>query len=199
MERQIDNRQTITAEEDARLVKSILDGNRVGFRMLINRHATTVRMFVARFIPLLEDEEEVTQDVFMKAYESLHRFDAEKAYFKTWLLRIAYHTALKHLRNESRLELVGLEGLELETISDEATDAVLGDTTSYRLILLKQAVSQLAPDDQMLISLYYYDGHPLKEIAYIVDRTDSYLSSRLQWLRKKIYQTVIQLERNEKD
>jgi len=172
MERQTDNRQTAIAEVDARLVRSILDGNRVGFRMLINRHATTVRMFVARFIPLLEDEEEVTQDVFMKAYESLQRFDGDKANFKTWLLRIAYHAVLKHLRHEPRLEFVELEGL---------------------------AVSQLAPDDQMLISLYYYDGHPLREIAYIVDRSDSYLSSRLQWLRKKIYQTVIQLERNEKD
>lgn len=199
MERQIGNRQIVIAEEDARLVKSILDGNRVGFRMLINRHAATVRMFVTRFVPLLEDEEEVTQDVFMKAYESLQRFDAEKANLKTWLLRIAYHAALKHLRNESRLELVELEGLALDGISDEATDALLGDTSSHRLTLLKQAVSQLAPDDQMLISLYYYDGHPLREIAYIVDRTDSYLSSRLQWLRKKIYQTVIQLERNEKD
>lgn len=199
MERQIGNRQTVTAEEDARLVKSILEGNIAGFRMLINRHAATVRMFVARFIPLLEDEEEVTQDVFMKAYESLQRFDAEKANFKTWLLHIAYHAALKHLRNESRLELVELEGMELDGLSDEATDALLGDTSSHRLTLLEQAVSQLAPDDQMLISLYYYDRHSLREIAYIVDRTDSYLSSRLQWLRKKIYQTVIQLERNEKD
>ena len=199
MERQTDNRQTAIAEVDARLVKSILDGNRVGFRMLINRHATTVRMFVARFIPLLEDEEEVTQDVFMKAYESLQRFDAEKANFKTWLLRIAYHTALKHLRHEPRLEFVELEGLDIETISDDATNTLLGDTSSHRLMLLKKAVSLLASDDQMLISLYYYDGHPLREIAYIVDRSDSYLSSRLQWLRKKIYQTVIQLERNEKD
>lgn len=199
MERQIDNRQTITPEEDARLVQSILDGNKVGFRMLINRHATIVRMFVARFIPLLEDEEEVTQDVFMKAYESLQRFDGDKANFKTWLLRIAYHAALKHLRHESRLEFVELEGLDIETISDDATNTLLGDTSSHRLMLLKKAVSQLAPDDQMLISLYYYDGRPLSEIAYIVDRSNSYLSSRLQWLRKKIYQTVIQLERNEKD
>ena len=199
MERQIGNRQTVTAEEDARLVKSILEGNIAGFRMLINRHAATVRMFVARFIPLLEDEEDVTQDVFMKAYESLQRFDAEKANFKTWLLRIAYHAALKHLRDESLLEIVELEGMELDGLSDEATDALLGDTSSHRLAFLKQAVSQLAPDDQMLISLYYYDGHSLREIAYIVERTDSYLSSRLQWLRKKIYQTVIQLERNEKD
>ena len=199
MERQTDNRQTAIAEVDARLVKSILDGNRVGFRMLINRHATTVRMFVARFIPLLEDEEEVTQDVFMKAYESLQRFDGDKANFKTWLLRIAYHAVLKHLRHEPRLEFVELEGLDIETISDDATNALLGDTASHRLTLLKKAVSQLAPDDQMLISLYYYDGRPLSEIAYIVDRSNSYLSSRLQWLRKKIYQTVIQLERNEKD
>ena len=114
MERQTDNRQTAIAEVDARLVKSILDGNRVGFRMLINRHATTVRMFVARFIPLLEDEEEVTQDVFMKAYESLQRFDGDKANFKTWLLRIAYHAVLKHLRHEPRLEFVELEGLHLD-------------------------------------------------------------------------------------
>ena len=143
MERQIGNRQTVTAEEDARLVKSILEGNIAGFRMLINRHAATVRMFVARFIPLLEDEEDVTQDVFMKAYESLQRFDAEKANFKTWLLRIAYHAALKHLRDESLLEIVELEGMELDGLSDEATDALLGDTSSHRLAFLKQAVSQL--------------------------------------------------------
>lgn len=197
MERLTDTQQTIIAEE-VQLVKSILDGHTACFRRFIDCYASTVQMFVGRFLSQQEDVEEVTQDVFLTAYQSLQRFDKEKASFKTWLLRIAYHCALKHLRHEPQIKIVEMEDVEMEALSDGETAALLGDTTPDRLTLLRKAISQLAPDDQMLISLHYYDGHPLREIAYIVERTDTYLSSRLQWLRKKIHQTVIHLERNER-
>ena len=90
-----------------------------------------------------------------------------------------------------------MEENDIEDFPDHETETLLNDTTTERLTRLKQAVGQLAPDDQMLLSLYYHDGLPLREIAYIVDSNDSYLRSRLQWLRKKIHQTIINLEHNE--
>jgi RNA polymerase sigma-70 factor (ECF subfamily) len=90
-----------------------------------------------------------------------------------------------------------VEENDIEEYPDLETDTMLNDTTSERITRLKQAVSQLAPDDQMLLSLYYHDELPFREIAYIVDSNDSYLRSRLQWLRKKIHQTIINLEHNE--
>ena len=196
MKRTADNRQNITNADDLTLIRNVLDGQTEQFRPLVNRHGQLVQQFVAHIIPSPEDAEEVTQDALVKAFQSLHRFDAEKASFRTWLLRIAYHTALKRLRHESRKRWVRTE-IGPEELHDLDTDELLNDTTNQeRLALLQQAVSQLAPDDQMLLSLHYQDGHPLREIAYIVDRTDIYLRSRLQWLRKKIHQTIINLEHN---
>ena len=196
MKRTADNRQNIINADDLTLIRNVLDGQTEQFRPLVNRHGQLVQQFVAHIIPSPEDAEEVTQDALVKAFQSLHRFDAEKASFRTWLLRIAYHTALKRLRHESRKRWVRTE-IGPEELHDLDTDELLNDTTNQRIALLQQAVSQLAPDDQMLLSLHYQDGHPLREIAYIVDRTDIYLRSRLQWLRKKIHQTIINLEHNE--
>ena len=192
MKRIADIRQIITVE-DTVLIRNVLDGHTEQFRPLADRHGPSVQKFVARMIPSPEDAEEVTQDALVGAFQCLHRFDAERASFRTWLLRIAYHTALKRLRHESRKRWAKME-VEVEELPDHTTDELLNDTTDERLARLQQAVSQLAPEDQLLLSLYYQDGHPLREIAYIVDHLDSYLRSRLQWLRKKIHQTIIDLE-----
>lgn len=193
MEQTADHRHITNSDEV--LIKDVLDGKTEQFRPLADRHGQCVQKFVAHMISSAEDAEEVTQDTLMSAFQNLHRFDGEKASFRTWLLRIAYHTALKRLRKESQKRRLKME-VGMEDLPDITTDELLNDTTNERLALLRQAVDQLAPDDQLLLSLYYHNGLPLREIAYIVDRTDSYLRSRLQWLRKKIHQTIINLENN---
>ena len=194
MKRTADNRQ-INNADDTVLIRKVLDGQTEQFRPLADRYAQGVQNFVARIIPSQEDAEEVTQDALVSAFQSLHRYDEERADFRTWLLRIAYHTALKRLRRESQKRWVRTE-IGMEDLPDLDTDELLNDTTNKRLALLQQAVSQLASNDQMLLSLYYQDGHSLREISYIVDHPDSYLRSRLQWLRKKIHQIIINLEHN---
>ncbi len=196
MKRTADIRKIIDTD-DTVLIQRVLDGHTEQFRPLADRHARSVHKFVARMIPLSEDAEEVTQDTLVSAFQSLARFDAERASFRTWLLRIAYHIALKRLRKASRKGWTQVEENDIEEYPDLETDTLLNDTTSERITRLKQAVSQLAPDDQMLLSLYYHDELPFREIAYIVDSNDSYLRSRLQWLRKKIHQTILNLEHNE--
>ena len=194
MKRIAENRH-ITTVDDMTLIRNVLDGQTEQFRPLADRHGQSVQQFVARMMPSAEDAEEVTQDALVSAFQCLHRFDEERASFRTWLLRIAYHTALKRLRRESRKRWTRME-VEMEDIPDLDKDEPLNDITHERLALLRRAVSQLDHDDQMLLSLYYQDGHSLREIAFIIDCTDTYLRSRLQWLRKKIHQTIINIEHN---
>ena len=73
----------------------------------------------------------------------------------------------------------------------------MNDTSTHRLAQLDKAVKRLAPNDQLLLSFYYYDDLRLKEIAAIMNCTDSYLRSRLQWIRKKLCQTIKSLEEYE--
>ena len=170
----------------------------IQIRQLVKQHAADVLWFVARLLPRREDAEDVAQDVFVAAYQSLARYDAEKASFKTWLLRIAYNTVLKRFRDGKRMSFVEMKGEELEAIADETVNQVLQESSPDRVALLEPAVRQLSDNDQMLLILYYHNGKSLREIAYITDRSEGYLTSRLQYLRKKLSTIIIKLEQDGK-
>ena len=183
-------------EDEMLLISRILDGQTALFRQLANRYAGQVLRMVARLIPSPEEAEEATQDTLMEAFQSLGRYDALQASFQTWLMRIAYHTALKHYRQKHRsLPMVEVERQRLDTFPDEETDALLDDTD--RVEFLERAIETLKPDDQMLLNLYYFDNRPMREIACITEREESYLHSRLQWIRKRLAITIRSLESEE--
>ena len=183
-------------EDETLLISRILDGQTALFRQLASRYAGQVLRMVARLIPSPEEAEEATQDTLMEAYMSLGRYDARQASFRTWLMRIAYHTALKHYRQKHRsLPMVEVEQQRLDAFPDDETDALLDDTD--RVELMERAIETLKPDDQMLLNLYYFDNRPMREIACITEREESYLHSRLQWIRKRLAITIRSLESEE--
>ena len=185
-------------QDETLLIRSILDGQTELFRLLASRYAMDVLRMVARLIPSQEEAEEATQDTLLEAFQSLARFDAQRASFKTWLMRIAYHTALKHYRKHHKsVAFVEVEQQWLDTIPDDETDALLDDTAADRMELMERAIDMLKPDDQMLLSLYYFDNRPIRKISCITEHEESYLRSRLQWIRKRLAITIKILERNE--
>ena len=182
---------------DSALVGRILNGETELFRLVAERYAERMMRMVGRLVPSKEDAEEVTQDALLEAYKSLSRFDEKQASFPTWLLRIAYHMALKHYRKRLKtVPLVETRQDWLNNMSDEEADELLADTSSDRLSLLEKATEMLKPDDRMLLSLYYFDGYSIKEISSITGHDGGYLRSRLQWIRKKLAATIKLLEKN---
>ena len=187
-----------TSQDETHLIRRILDGQTALYRQLAGRYAVQVLRMVARLIPSPEEAEEVTQDALLEAYQSLARYDAQKASFQTWLLRIAYHTALKHYRQHSKhIATVDVEQQRLDTIPDADADALLDDTTAHRVALMEKAIELLKPDDQMLLNLFYFDNRSVRDIACITDHDEPYLHSRLQWIRKKLAIIIKTLESNE--
>lgn len=183
-------------EDETLLISRILDGQTTLFRKLAGRYAGQVLRMVARLIPSPEEAEELTQDTLLSAFQNLSRYDARRASFHTWLMRIAYHTALKHYRRHQRtLPMVEVNQQCLDAFPDEETDTLLDDKN--RVTLMERAIEMLKPDDQMLLSLYYFDNRPMREIAIITEHEESYLHSRLQWIRKKLAITIKALESNE--
>lgn len=187
------------SQDETMLIGLILDGQTNLFRQLASQYAERVLQLVSRMITSPEDAEEVTQDALLAAFQSLRRFDAQQASFPTWLSAIAYRTALKHLRDQQKVLFVETDQTWLDSVPDNEADMLLNDTRPDRLVFLDQAVSQLRPDDQMLLSFYYYDDKPIREISYITGRTEGYLRSRLQWIRKRMALTIKTLEADEKE
>ena len=185
-------------QDETLLIRRILAGHKELFRQLAGRFAGQVLRMVASLIPSQEEAEEVTQDALLEAFQSLARFDARQANFQTWLMRIAYHTALKHYRQHHKtITVVEVDQHRLDTIPDDETDILLDDISTDRLTLMERAIDTLKPDDQMLLNLYYFDNRPIREISSITEHDESYLRSRLQWIRKRIAITIKTLECNE--
>ena len=185
-------------QDETLLIRRILDGQTELFRQLIGRYANSVLRMVARLIPSPEEAEEATQDALVEAFQSLARYDARQASFQTWLMRIAYHTALKHYRQHKKIvPTIEVEQQWLDTIPDAEADTLLDDTTTNRVALMERAIDTLKPDDQMLLNLYYFDNRSIREITCITEHEESYLHSRLQWVRKKLAITIKTFESNE--
>ena len=177
--------------DDTMLVEGILDGKTELFRQLTERYAEHLMRMVRHLVPSKEDAEEVTQDALVEAYRSLARFDRQQSSLKTWLMRIAYHMALKHYRqNQKAVPIVDARQEWLDNISDDEADALLSDTSADRIAQLERAIDLLKPDDRMLLTFYYYDDCSIKEIQEITGRDGGYLRSRLQWIRKKLAKEI---------
>lgn len=185
--------------DDDSIIESVLGGRKERFGILVDRYGNEVLQTVGRVIASPEDAEETVQDCFVAVYRNLASFDRTKASFKTWLMRIAYYTALKRMRGKYSVPLEEVDRESLDHIPDADADMMLNDSSLGRLSLLNKAIMQLSADDRLLLSLYYHDDRPIKEIAFITDRTEGYLRSRLQWLRKKLCQTIKKMEHDGKE
>jgi RNA polymerase sigma factor (sigma-70 family) len=77
------------------LIDKILAGNPNAFTQLVRQHERLVSQIVFRIVPSRHDREDICQDVFIKVYQNLDRFEYQSK-LSTWIARIAYNTALNY-------------------------------------------------------------------------------------------------------
>lgn len=158
----------------------------------MERYGPEVFRLVARLVPLQQDAEELVQDAFVRAYNRLATYCGD-ASFSTWLCRIAYNLTVSWLRKR-KVKYTSID--ERMEISDADVDQLLDDDT--RISQLREAQKQLTPDEQTLINLFYYDGKPLRDIAYILGIEPGNVATRLHRIRKKLYLIIRKMENNER-
>lgn len=142
---------------------------------------------VVRIVSRQEDAEEIYQDVFVKAFNNIDRYDGEKASFKTWLLRIAYNEAVSFLRKgKAKTVYLNDYGNIIDNISEEETERIIGKPDQETIQMIRSAIRHLTPEEQALITMFYYDEMSLQDIAYITETIPSTVASRLCRTRKKL-------------
>lgn len=92
-------------QEELELIRRIVNGETDLYAILARRYGRVVYTLVSRIVGCAEDAEELAQDVFLKAFRNLHRFNGRSS-FPTWLFRIAYNTAVSETRRaQTRMDL----------------------------------------------------------------------------------------------
>ena len=88
-------------DSDESLVAKAREGDYRAFELLFERHRTLVYRFVYQMAPRRDDAEDIVQEVFVRAYQNLHRY-RDEAKFTTWLLRIATNLGTDRARMLNR-------------------------------------------------------------------------------------------------
>ena len=171
--------------DDRHIIKEVLNGKSREFEHILNKYGQQVFNLVVNIVSRKEDAEELTQDVFLKAFQSLSSFKEESS-FPTWLYRIATNTAISAVR-KNRHDTIHLDETAYPDISDELLDETLSDDSEQQLQQLSNAIEQLTTDERAIITLYYINEVPIAEIASIMKLTASNVKTRLHRTRKKLY------------
>jgi RNA polymerase sigma-70 factor (ECF subfamily) len=181
---------------DTCYIERIQAGETECFAVLLERYSRPVYSLIVKMVGNREDAEELTQDVFLKAYRSLASFQGNSL-FSTWLYRIAYNTAVSATRKK-KYEWQAIDDAALENIAEEdVSDALAQVSNETRLVRLEQALEQLLPDERALILLFYMQEKTVEEMASITGLTVSNVKTRLHRIRKKMFVLMKAMEEND--
>src|SRR6476469_10063276 len=121
-------RERLQAMDDSAVVTAFLGGEERAFSELVTRYQTRLLKFVYRTIGDREKAEDLVQEVFIRVYRHLHRFDRSKK-FSTWVYTIASNLAKNELRNRSRNPLVLFQTVQ-KNWQDEERPLQFEDTSA---------------------------------------------------------------------
>jgi RNA polymerase sigma-70 factor (ECF subfamily) len=157
-----------TGPSDSEIISLVLKGDNNAYALLVERYKSYVFTLTLRFIKNREDAEEVSQDIFVKAYRYLADFKGT-AKFSTWLYTIVNTTCITFLRKK-RLDIKSLDDEGTFEIADSQDSGFRANQVEQksRLNMVNQAIALLSPDDAEIITLFYKNEQSLEEIGQIL-------------------------------
>ena len=181
---------------DNDILTALKRGERYGFEALVARYGQTVFTMVVRIVGDEARAEELTQDTFIKLFETIDRYDPKRASLSTWLCRIAYRLAIDELRRRHNDPLYYAEDLEAINTDENADFEMDSLNREMMLTQLEVAVRELTVEEQNLLTMFYYEHRSLSDIAFIVGVKDSTIRMRMCRIRKKLYEIMIKGNKN---
>ncbi len=167
------------------IIKEILRGKTHHYAHFVDKYGEAVFSLVAHMINCREDAEEITQDVFLKAFENLSSFNVDSK-FSTWLYRIAYNTTISALRRRPCNSVAVAEEILADT-DDSLVEDVLDDDSEELLQRLDKAIAMLDAEERALVTLYHFEGRSIGETAQITGLKESNVKVKLHRIRRKLY------------
>ncbi len=166
-------------------IKEILNGNTREYEYFLETYGPQVFNLIARIVVSQEDAEELTSDVFLKAFQQLSAFKS-KSSFSTWIYRIATNMAISAVRKRKDY-ILPWDDVLYAHLSQSEIDEALEDETEEQIQKLSKAIDQLNADERAMITLFYTDQKSLSEIAFIMNLSENTIKVKLHRIRKKLY------------
>ena len=183
------NELELIKRRDFSLIKRILAGDDDSFARLMTYYKTKVFIFGKSFFKNETDAEDFVQEVFIKVYTHLHSFKG-KSQFSTWLMRIAYTTAINSFNRRKEYLPLSDELIIADQMNISPEEQQIRKITK---LAIKEAINELPEKYAVCIDMYFsYDipyaeisemtGYPLNTIKSHIFRAKKILKDKLEEL-----------------
>ncbi len=174
----------MTTTDDGDLVLRCLEGDRWAFGVLVERYQMPVYNAALRMVHRPDDAADITQSVFLKAYENLDRYDSKFKFF-SWIYRIAIHESINFVRR--RRPTVALD-------ESRGDGGPLPDVAAERSEIahrVQEALMRVSPEHRAVVVLRHFLGCSYREIAEVLELPEKTVKSRLFDARQALKRVLL--------
>jgi RNA polymerase sigma-70 factor (ECF subfamily) len=177
---------------DDELVLKAQRGDVHAFDQLVERYHGKIYGLTYNMTSNREDAEDLTQDVFVKAYEALPRFRGKSSFY-TWIYRIAVNKTINYRKKRNRNRALSLDSFDQEIKTDDVYHDLTTKGSPLRSISLSElqiklneALQNLSEKHRTVVVLHDMQGIPHEEIAQMVGASVGTVRSRLFYARRQM-------------
>lgn len=177
-------------ETDSQVIENVLNGKKDYFSILMEKYHNEIFKYVYNILGNYQTTEDLLQEVFLKVFKSLNKYDSNKATFRTWLYRIASNHTMNYLNSKEYKNRNGLSIYEEETIVSNSSieDDLIKDE---QINQIKKAIDKvLKPKHKNIMYLHYFSGLTVKEIGETTDIPEKTIYKAIKTSIEKIKKEV---------
>jgi len=180
------------AADDIHLIREVLQGRQSAYATLVDRYQVYVFTLVMRFVNNREIAEELSQDVFVKAYRFLADFKGNSK-FSTWLYTIVNTTCISYLRSRKD-DLLLMEEEQITILQDKQTSQLPNIIAEQKgdAQMINSGMNLLPPEDARILYLFYNAEQSVEEIGVIMGMSANNVKVRLFRARQKLKEILQQ-------
>jgi RNA polymerase sigma-70 factor (ECF subfamily) len=180
-----ENKDAIPLFDENDLVRKAQAHDAAAFERLYELHVRRMYALSLRMVSNHRRAEELTQDIFVRAWEAISSFKFQSA-FGTWLHRLGTNVVLGHLRAEKRRE-----GRVSTTDDLEAFDAGVRQAMPETKLDLERAIASLPDGAREVLVLHDIEGYRYREIAEMTEIAEGTVKSQLNRARRLVREALL--------
>lgn len=175
--------------EDKKLISEYLAGNEYALELLVGKYLKPIYNFVYKNVGSESDAEDISQEVFVKVWKNIKKFDQQKS-FKPWIYQIARNTSIDFLRKKKAIPFSKFENEKGQNMLLENMVAAPVNLIEnfHNKKVLSVVMGQLNEKEQKIINLRHHDGMSFREISEIFNESINTIKSRYRRILKNLQQ-----------
>lgn len=187
---------TKNSKEEQSILTAIKNGDTERFHEIEGRYHDKILFYLWHLVGSKEEAEDILQDVLLKVFNSLNRFDNRKR-FSSWIYRIAHNEAINHLKRRNRTRLISWEDIvsskdRIATSDHEDSPQELW-IRKERRTEVRQALQRLPSMYREVLLLRYYFERSYSEIAEIVGKPRNTVGTLISRAKRRLVEVVSRL------